>query len=220
MPLESKKLAKEDLWVSLIVVVLTGIFLFYILGMDTSSTEQKDIPVTSSAESIAEIQEVKIEDKTYSRVEQSKSVARAKQESTNSSYAGTPIETLSYEVSSDNAILDTVNIEIKQDSLGNTTTIADTMAVDTMEQNTTEKFVGQEETETAQCIIIVGSYSSQKNTDKMYGKLQKAGFQAFTTPYKNYKRVGIYSPCENSTLNKNLANIRSKFASDAVIFEN
>lgn len=69
------------------------------------------------------------------------------------------------------------------------------------------------------CVILIGAYTDVKNATKMRQNLEKAGFDVFVTSNKKFTNIGIYSSCESSLLNKNLKNIRTNFAKDAVILK-
>jgi hypothetical protein len=58
-----------------------------------------------------------------------------------------------------------------------------------------------------------------KNATKMRQMLEKAGFNVFVTSNKKFTNIGVYSSCESNLLNKNLRNIRTNFAKDAVLLK-
>ena len=216
MPLENKKLAREDLWVSLIVVCLAGIFIFYVMGLDHSDSLQTLSIPSKITESITEIEEVKIENKTYQR---SSKLEEQVPEVDKTTYMSAINDSLSSEIKTGTLIHDTLISNIEPDSTNTAINIDTVTSKKVIQKNSSEVKVINEESKSTDCIIIVGSYRKIANADKMYKRLEKSGYQVFQAQYLNYKRIGIYSPCDYSTLQRNLANIRSKFASDATVFE-
>lgn len=67
------------------------------------------------------------------------------------------------------------------------------------------------------CVIAVGIYRSERNAQKMLNRLEAAGFDAFSTSRRNKYRVQVYHPCDKDSLYNSLNDIRTNFASDALI---
>lgn len=67
------------------------------------------------------------------------------------------------------------------------------------------------------CIIAVGIYRNKRNAEKMLNRLEKAGFNAFSTKKRNKYRVQVYHSCDTDALNNTLRDIRTNYASDALI---
>ena len=86
-----------------------------------------------------------------------------------------------------------------------------------------EKIATQEEnqipsTNSDNCIIMIGSFSENKNSSKLKDKLSKAGYRIFETPYKGLTRIGIDTSCSPLNLKNELQKIKSEYAPDAIIF--
>ena len=69
-----------------------------------------------------------------------------------------------------------------------------------------------------ECVILIGSFSKNTNSRKLKANLKKDGYAIFEVPYNNLMRIGIYTGCDTSNLNKQLRIIRKNYASDAIIF--
>jgi len=67
------------------------------------------------------------------------------------------------------------------------------------------------------CIISIGLYRKEENAIKMLTRLEKAGYNAFVNPRGDKQQVQIYSTCSPQKLQNTLDNIRTNFASDAVV---
>ncbi len=68
-----------------------------------------------------------------------------------------------------------------------------------------------------ECIIVLGAYAINGNVDKMIRRLQKAGYEPFTRPFRSLTQVGITISCDPKVSRKHLSLMRSNFASDAVL---
>ena len=42
------------------------------------------------------------------------------------------------------------------------------------------------------CIIVIGSFSKNKNSNNIKNKLKNDGYEIFEAPYKGLKRIGVY----------------------------
>lgn len=113
--------------------------------------------------------------------------------------------------------------EINETSM-NSSTLKDTIEKEDLEYDEQTK-VDSEQNETSnvdnniiakECIILVGSYAKLKNANRMFRKLESAGFHAFKSQNNRFTRVGIYSSCDSNILESNLGQMRNRFASDAI----
>ena len=43
-----------------------------------------------------------------------------------------------------------------------------------------------------ECIIVIGSFSKNKNSNNIKNKLKNDGYEIFEAPYKGLKRIGVY----------------------------
>ncbi len=75
------------------------------------------------------------------------------------------------------------------------------------------------DTQTADCVIIIGGYKNSSNVSKLRNRLERANYDHFTVPYRDLTRVGIRVPCDPESYNPVLRTIRSKYAEDAVLLQ-
>lgn len=67
------------------------------------------------------------------------------------------------------------------------------------------------------CIIIIGAFSKSSNITKLLKRLDRDGYNSFTTPFRGLTRVGIYLTCEEDLSKSILSEVRSRYAQDAVL---
>lgn len=94
-----------------------------------------------------------------------------------------------------------------------TSAIVDTIKEIEVENPTTNNFEAVDKS----CIIAVGIYRNKQNANKMLNRLEKAGYDAFLVERRNKYRVQVYRSCEENSLNTALEDIRTKYASDALV---
>lgn len=227
---------KTDITISVIVVLIALAFiLFYSLSGDTSFLKS-----TNKNETISILI---IEEKTYSRIEEPEDLEeviitdKKERVSEIDSSAFYPIDTLvnerdNYKKEVDRISDNTRTIETKNSE--NLTPKIRTFKVEDEMRNDLEKNDfndGSAAVDTQlkveeiaakdlekNCVILIGSFTKNKNSNKLKNELKEDGYDIFEVPYKNLVRIGIYSLCDNDILSKELKTIREKYASDAIIF--
>jgi hypothetical protein len=67
------------------------------------------------------------------------------------------------------------------------------------------------------CVIIVGAFSNEKNTQQMKTLLATANYNVFTQDAGQLTRVGLYTHCEPSKILKELRQVRKEIEAEAWI---
>jgi hypothetical protein len=229
----SKK-EKTDIAIGIIVVLIALAFiLFYTFKGDTSFLVKDTIEQS-------DLTEIEIDDKIYEKVEEeliiekeNNAVIVAENQKIDSSRIQTidSIEVKVDEVKSDlNNVKEVIpsqkNFDFSDETENNGDEIINEESqikeqvkpVTPIEKEVQEKV--RTPSSSDDCIIVIGSFAENKNSRKLKENLVSDGYRIFETPFRGLNRIGIYTSCNQSNLQSELRKVRSKYASDAVIFKN
>lgn len=109
--------------------------------------------------------------------------------------------------------------------------------IDTIEVMDTSKFVPKERvfratptntpnttsattlvTSKEDCIIVIGSFSKERNINRIIKSLTKDNYTIFQENKRGLKRIGIFHSCNQTELNNTLKTIQKDYAKDAIIY--
>jgi len=235
---------KIDFYISIVVISLAALMILYFTIYDTNILKTTSVPmaqsevivtddvqnditevdIISSEENLEEIEALTISGDTY----KSKHIPNLEFDSAN---VEIPVSSESHSLEDINSDDEVVTQDIQSEILDTVLTVGNDVVEQVTEIITeNSELVVQEEAEAKKttivnndssvkspCIIIIGSYRKAKNVTKMMRKLETAGYNAFNQPYKDLTRVGMYLDCDPANIRKKMAEVRSNFASDAVL---